>query len=152
MISVAIMAILSATRGKADDRRAELQAILRVVERLLHGGLRHADRPRRGLDARRFEGLHQLLEAEAFDAAEQVFGRHLEAVEGDLVFLHAAIAEHLDFGAGHAFRRERFAVVAARLFRQQHRQAAMADSFGLVRTNSVIRSARTGWVIQVLLP
>ncbi len=27
---------------------------------------------------------------------------HDEAVEGDLVFLHAAIAEHLDLGACHA--------------------------------------------------
>ena len=47
---------------------------------------------------------HQLLEALALDAAEQVLGLHLEAVEGDLVFLHAAIAEHLDLGAGHAVR------------------------------------------------
>ena len=107
MISTAIMAILSATRGKADDRLAELHAALRIVERLLHRRLRDADRARRGLDARGFEGLHQLLEAQPLDAAEQVFRLHLEAVEGDLVFLHAAIAEHLDFGAGHALGRER---------------------------------------------
>ena len=74
--------------------------------RRLHRGLRDADGARRGLDARRLEGLHQLLEAAPFDAAEQVRGRHLEAVEGDLVFLHAAIAEHLDLGAGHAGGRE----------------------------------------------
>src|SRR5438445_6618463 len=49
----------------------------------------------------------ELLEAVAFDAAEQVLRLHLEAVEGDLVFLHAAIAEHLDLGARHAGRRDR---------------------------------------------
>ena len=73
---------------------------------------------------------HQLLEAQAFDAAEQVLGLHLEAVEGDLVFLHAAIAEHLDLGAGHARRRERIVVGAARLLGEQHGEAAIA---GLVR-------------------
>ena len=73
-----------------------------------------------------FEGLHELLEAEPFDAAEQVFRLHLETVEGDLVFLHAAIAEHLDLGAGHAVCREGIGVVAARLLGEQHGQAAVA--------------------------
>ena len=111
-----------------DDRLAELHAVLRIVERLLHRRLRDADGARRGLDARRLEGLHQLLEAQALDAAEQVLRLHLEAVEGDLVFLHAAIAEHLDLGAGHARRRERILVVAARLLGEQHGQAAIARS------------------------
>ena len=86
------------------DRLAELHAFFGIAQRLLHRRLRHADGARRGLDARRLERLHQLLEALALDAAEQVLGLHLKAVEGDLVFLHAAIAEHLDFGAGHARR------------------------------------------------
>ena len=120
------MASLSATRGKADDRDAELHARLPVGERLLHRRLRHADGAGRGLDARRFEGLHELLEAQPFDAAEQVFRLHFEAVEGDLVFLHAAIAEHLDLGAAHARRGEGIFVVAARLFREQHGEAAVA--------------------------
>ena len=80
-------------------------------------------------------------------------GRHLEAVEAELVFLHAAIAEHLDLAAGHALGREGVAVGAARLRRQQHREAAVvAWSPGSVRTSSVITSARAAWVIQVLLP
>ena len=48
-----------------DDRPAELHAVLRVVERLLHRRLGDADGARRGLDARGFERLHQLLEAHA---------------------------------------------------------------------------------------
>ena len=72
------------------------------------------------------ESLHQLLEAKAFDTAEQVFRFHLKSVESDLVFFHAAIAEHPDFGAAHAVRGKRVLVVAARLFCEQHRQAAVA--------------------------
>src|SRR5262245_59735320 len=71
--------------GKIDDRLAELLALLGVGERLLHGRLRHADRARRGLDARRLERLHQLPEAQPLDAAQQVLRLHLETVEGDLV-------------------------------------------------------------------
>ncbi len=115
---------------ETDDRLAELHAALRIAERLLHRRLRHADGARRGLDARRLEGRHELLEAEPLDAAKQVRRLHLEAVERDLVFLHAAIAEHLDLGAGHALGRERTGVIAARLFGQQHGDAAIA---GLLR-------------------
>ena len=120
------MASLSATRGKLHDRLAELHTVERVAERLFNRRLGNADGARRGLDARRFERRHQLLEAEAFDAAKQIFGLHPEAVERDLVFLHAAIAEHLDLGARHAGRGKRIGVGAARLFRQQHREAAIA--------------------------
>ncbi len=81
---------------------------------------------RRGLDARGFESRHQLLEAKPFDAAEKILGFHDEAVECDLVFLHAAIAEHLDLGAGHAGDRKRSLVATARLFREQHGKAAIA--------------------------
>ena len=101
-ISTAIIASLSATRGKCDQRLAELHPLPGVAQAELEGALRDADGARRGLDAGRFEGLHQLLEALALDAAEQAVGGHVEAVEGDLVFLHAAIAEHLDLAARHA--------------------------------------------------
>ncbi len=33
---------------------------------------------------------------------KEILHLHDEAVEGDLVFLHAAIAKHLDLGARHA--------------------------------------------------
>src|SRR6516165_4168902 len=78
--------------GKTDDRLAELLALLGIGEGLVHGRLRHADRARRGLDARRLEGLHELPKAQSLDAAEQVLRLHLETVEGDLVLLHAAIS------------------------------------------------------------
>src|SRR5262249_4013216 len=80
---------------ETDDRTTELNAALRIVKRLLHGGLRNTDRTRSSLNARRFESLHELFEAEALDPAQQILGLHLEAVEGNLVLLHAAIAEHL---------------------------------------------------------
>ena len=62
-----------------------------------------------------------MLEALALLAAEQRLGGQAEAVEGDLVFLHAAIAEHLDFAARHALGGERIGVGAARLLGQEHR-------------------------------
>ena len=87
------------------------------------------------------------------DAAEQARLGHREAVEGERVFLHAAIAEHRDLAAGQARDRERLGLGAARLLGQQHREAAVA---GLARdrcgTRMVIRSARAAWVIQVLAP
>ena len=42
------------------------------------------------------------LKPSPFDTAEQIFRLHLEAVEGEFVFLHAAIAEHADLAAAHA--------------------------------------------------
>ena len=69
---------------------------------------------------------HELLEAEPLDAAKEIFGLHRKTVEGDLVFFHAAIAEHLDLSARHAGGRERPLVAAARFFRQQHGEAAIA--------------------------
>jgi hypothetical protein len=66
---------------------------------------------------------HQMFEALAFDAAEQVLGLHFKVVEADFIFLHAAIAEHFDLAAGHAFGRERVGVVAARFLGQEHGQA-----------------------------
>ena len=41
-------------------------------------------------------------------ASNLLGGFHLETVKTDLVFLHAAIAKHADFAAGHAVCRERF--------------------------------------------
>ena len=93
--------------------------------------LRHADGARGGLDAGALEGRHQLLEALALVAAQQVGGRHLEAVEADLVFLHAAIAQHRDLAAAHALGRERLGIGAARLLGQEHRQALIAGLRGV---------------------
>src|SRR6185436_10514945 len=93
--------------------------------------LRDADGTCCRLNSGGLERLHQLLEPEALGPAEQILRLHLEAVEGNLVFLHAAIAEHLDLGPAHAFRWEWILVVAAGLFGKQHRQPAMAALLGI---------------------
>src|SRR6478672_5749155 len=78
---------------KAHDRLAELDALGAVAQPEVERGLGHADGPSRGLNARRLEGLHQLLEALALDLPKQIGSRNGEAVEGDVELLHAAIAE-----------------------------------------------------------
>ncbi len=108
---------------EVEDLAAELRALERVFEAELEGALGDADGAGGGLDAGAFEGRHQVLEAEALDFAEQVAGRHFEAVEAELVFLHAAIAEHFDLAAGHAFGGEGVLVRAARLLADEHREA-----------------------------
>src|SRR5690242_8501316 len=98
------------------DRLAELLALQGIAQAQLERVLRHADGARRGLDARALKGRHELLEALPLDAAQEILRRHFEAVEAELVFLHAAIAQHADLATRHARRRERVAVRAARLF------------------------------------
>jgi hypothetical protein len=93
-------------------------------------GLRHADGARGGLDAGALEGLHQLLEALALFAAQQVLALHFEVVEVDRVFLHAAVAQHLDLAAGDAGVLPRCLVGAGRLFGQEHRQALVVGRVG----------------------
>jgi hypothetical protein len=70
-------------------------------------------------------------EAAAGLVAQQAVGRHLEAVEGDLVLLHAAIAQHLDLAAAHARGGERIGLGAARLGREEHRQPVVARGLGI---------------------
>ena len=111
---------------EAVDGAAELVALERVGEAEIEGVLGDADGPRRGLDTRRFEGLHELLEAAPRLTAEQGVAGYREAVEGNLIFLHAAIAEHLDLGAHHAGRRERVVLGAPRLRGQEHGEALVA--------------------------
>ena len=117
---------LAVDARKLDQRLAELDAFAGVGEAELEGVLRDAQRARRRLDTGEFEGGHQLAKALALLAAERARGRHLETVEAQLVFAHAAIAEHLDLAAGHALGRERIVLGAARLLGKEHRQAAMA--------------------------
>src|SRR5690606_39194991 len=88
---------------KFDDRPGELDTVQRITQAEFHRILRNAERAGRRLDAGALEGLHELLEAITLLAAEQVFRLHLEIIEAELIFLHTAIAEHLDLAAGHAF-------------------------------------------------
>src|SRR6185312_3962423 len=105
---------------------AELRALQRVAKSEIHRSQRDADRARRRLNASTLEGLHQLLEALTLFLTEQVLCRYFEAVEADLIFLHAAIAEHTDLAAAHALRWKHFTVGEARLLGEEHRKAAIA--------------------------
>ena len=73
---------------------AELIAIEGIGEPQLHGVLGDADGARGRLDAGGFERRHQLLEALALDSSPRGSRPDREIVEAELVFLHAAIAEH----------------------------------------------------------
>src|SRR5690606_18052852 len=57
----------------------------------------------------------------------------LEAAESDLVPFHAAVAEHLDRAATHAWSGEGILVCPARLGRDEHAETAIA---GLVRVGA----------------
>ena len=97
----------------------------------VQGGLGDADGTRRGLDPGAFKGLHQLLEALALFAAQQVLTLHVEAVEAQFVFLHAPVAEHLDLTAGHAGGGEGVFLGAGGLFGQEHRQTTVIRALGV---------------------
>src|SRR3546814_13703509 len=94
------------------DRLAELYSFGGVTNAQLEGVATDPEGARRGLDAGALEGRHQLLEALPLDAPDQGGGRHLEAVESDLVFLHPAIPSPRDFPASPAACRDRFGVVS----------------------------------------
>jgi len=83
-------------------------------------------RPAARVDARRLECGHELLETLTLHGAEEAIGANCEAVEGDLVLPHAAVAEHLYLGAPHADNRERVLVRPARLPCEEDRQATVA--------------------------
>jgi hypothetical protein len=82
---------------------------------LIERGLRNTHRARGGLDAGTFESLHDLPEAKTLDASEQPGNRNLEAVEGEFVFLHPAIADHRDLASRQAGSGERLVIRPARL-------------------------------------
>ena len=111
---------LAGDAGEVDQRLAELLAVFGVLQAHFERVLGHADGAGGGLDAGGLEGLHQLLEALVLLAAEQVGGGHAEAVEAELVFLHAAVAEHLDLAAGHALGGEVLRFVARLLLGDEH--------------------------------
>ena len=114
---------LAGDAGEVDQRLAELLAVDGVLHAHVQRSLGHADGARGGLDAGRFEGFHQLLEAVAFLAPKQVLALDLEVVEAKLVLLHAAIPQHLDLSAGHALGGEGILIRAGGFLGQEHRQA-----------------------------
>src|SRR4029077_7356143 len=109
----------------------ELHAFERIGESEFERVLRDPDGAGRGLDAGALEGRHQLLEALPLDRAEQSLGRHRETVEGDFIFLHAAIAEYRDLGAAHPRRWKGFLFAAARLLGQEYAETAIAALIGI---------------------
>ena len=117
--------------GEFQQRLSELAALCGIGQREIEGVPGDADGARRGLDARAFEGLHQLLEALPFLAAQQSVLRHRETFEAERIFAHPAIAEHLDLLARKTFVGEWIGFGAARLFGEQHGEAAIAGRVGI---------------------
>ena len=114
-----------------DQRFAELFAVLTVLHGHIKRGLCHADGTGGGLDAGGLEGAHQLLEALTFFATQQVVAFDVEIIKAQLVFLHAAIAQHLDLAAGHAFGWKGGLVRAGGFFGDEHRQSAVIGGVGI---------------------
>ena len=103
-----------------------------VTHAQFHRVLRYADGACGGLDASGLEGLHQLLEALAFLAAQELRYRDLEIVETDLVLFHTSISEYLDLAARHALGWEGvFRVVRARFFGEEHGKAFISGFVGI---------------------
>ena len=75
------------------DGLAERVPLLRVLHRGLERGARHADRPRRDVDASQFQPAHDVPEAFALCPAEQVRCGGPVVLERDLCGLDSAIAE-----------------------------------------------------------
>src|SRR5204863_329335 len=69
---------------------------LRVADRVLEGGLRHAHGARGDVDAPDFEPREHLLEPAPLDSAHQVRDRHAEVLEVDLAGLDALVAQLVD--------------------------------------------------------
>ena len=75
-----------------EDRLAEGDALLRIRERRVERGARHADRLRADADAPAFEARERDLQALAF-LAEQVRGRDAAVLEHDLRGVAGVLAE-----------------------------------------------------------
>ena len=116
---------------------AEHLAVLRVRHARFEGGLHETDRPSGRLQAAVLESRHLEVEAaaEAGLAADQVRGGHEPVVEGDLVGVHAAVADRVDRAALHrpaptVVERERVPLGSG-LIDDEHRESAVR--LGLVR-------------------
>src|SRR5260221_14074434 len=68
-------------------------ALLRVPQRVLQRGPRHADRPRGDIDPAELEPAHHLPKALAFLGPEERLARALVAVEHDLAALQPLVTE-----------------------------------------------------------
>ena len=115
---------------KLINRFAELATLGRIGKGQFQRTLRHANGARGRLNARALKGFHQLLKALARLAAEDGVFWHGKTVEGNVIFFHAAIAQHFNLAALHAVGGERGFVIAARFFGQEHGQASMAFHIG----------------------
>src|SRR5580704_15131798 len=78
------------------DRLAERLALLRVGEGVFERRPRDADAASRDVDPLALEPRHDLPEAFAFHAADQVLGRDEEILERQLAVFHTAVAERVD--------------------------------------------------------
>src|SRR5579863_8254865 len=89
---------LDARELVVQDRTSEHDAVPRVLQRRLVGGLHDADRARRRLEASVLEARHLEVEppTESGVLTHQVLVGHEPVVEADLVGVHPAIAERVD--------------------------------------------------------
>jgi len=80
-------------RGDVCERGGRLRERARGAHRLVQAGLGHPHRAGRDIDPPGLEPGHDLLEAAALHAADQVRGRAGETVEDQLRGVHALVAE-----------------------------------------------------------
>src|SRR5690606_34028616 len=112
------------------DGLAEHHSVLGVLHGCLVGGLHDAHRPGCGLEPAVLEAGHLQVEApaDALLAADQVLVGHEPRVEGDLVGVHAPVADRVDRPALHAAAAGRAAVGAGLLL--EHEAVALAAGLG----------------------
>ena len=81
------------------DRLAEGLAHLGILGRELQRAFRHADAARGDVDAPELQPARRLVEALAFDAADQVLGRDAIVLEHQLAGIDRLVAELLQLAA-----------------------------------------------------
>src|ERR1700721_2665620 len=81
------------------DWFAERGALLRVADCGFESGLPYSDRARGDVDASDFERAHQLLEAGAFDAADQIYRGHGDVFEQDFAGVDSFVAQLVEIAA-----------------------------------------------------
>ena len=84
---------LDLDRLEVADRLTERVTLARVLQRLVVGALRVAERAGRDVDAAGLERAEHLLQALALDAADEVLDRDAHVDERDLAGLGALVAE-----------------------------------------------------------
>ena len=72
-----------------------------------------------------------MLETHTFGAAQKVVAFDVEVIERQFVFFHAAVAQHFDLAAGHAFSREGVFLGAGGFLGDKHGQPLVVGCLGI---------------------